>query len=105
MKDMEAGLIGNERLCLLGGVGRGLIHDHNQVAATMIPQHLRKKVDYLVGGNALVMEPEDQSPTRGNGGHGRNATPFSRHPLFRRLTTGSPGLGQQRCQRNVRFRV
>src|SRR5574340_1058534 len=103
MKDMKAGLAGYECDSLLGSMRWCLIHDNNQVTATMMPQHLRKEVDYLVRGDAFVMEPEDQSPTGRDGRHGRNATPFSRDPLFRRVAARSPSLGQQCRQRDVGF--
>jgi len=49
------------------------------------------------------MEPEDQGPTPRDRRHRGNASPFSRHLLFRRLTARSPCLSQQGCQGNVRF--
>ena len=90
VKNMQSVLAVDEGDGLLGSVRWGLIHDNNQVAPFVMPQHLGKEVDYLCRGDAFVVEPKDKPAATGDSGHGGNAASQSRHRLLRSLGARSP---------------
>lgn len=73
VKDMQTRLALDERLRLLRDMRRRLIHHHDQVAATVMPQHLLQKLNHLGRGDPLIVQPEDQLPAAGDGRQSRDA--------------------------------
>src|SRR5579864_3732457 len=80
-----------------------LVHDHDQVTAWMMLQHLTKEIDHLLGGNAFLVQPKYQLATTCNCRQRGHTPTLAGHRLLGRFATRCPCLAQQCGQRNVRF--
>ena len=103
VEDVQSVLAVDESIGLFGHVRRCLIHDNNQVSPLVMLQHLGKELDHLLGSDAFLMEPEDKLSSTGNGRHCGNAAALARNSLLWGLAARSPGLSEQRSERNVRL--
>jgi hypothetical protein len=95
VEDMKPPLTGDKRRCLLGGMGRSLIHHYHQVPSPMLAEQLPKKLDHFHRGDAFVVQPEQQPALNIDGGHDRHRTTLACNLLLGSLATGRPGFAQQ----------
>src|ERR1700682_925739 len=103
MKHMQPRLTFDIRHRPFGHMRGRLIHHYDQITPRMMSQHLTKKRNYLLGCDALIMQPKNQLATTRDRRHCRHAAAFARDGLLRSLAPWCPGLAQQCRQGDVRF--